>query len=317
MTFAHGRKSGGAQMRGLFHSDGLVAAMIRPVIGAALAGGLVLAATPALAQGGGCSREGLQAVAEAYVAAQTAADPFKMKMGLWVTYNEQLELGTMSTGLLSKPLKVDFHRNLLDTVACKAFSELVVTDPANPYVIGAVVSVGGLGGPDEVSTIDAIYTDKVNGWLFSPANTLKYSKAENWSEIPAAERDSRATLIAAANAYLDLFNDKTVKVPWGSPCQRLEGGLYTGKGAPGTSSPEDSCNVGVPSGVKITDRAYVVDDALGAVAVLSHFGSNASPDVHTFRVEKGKIRYIHTITACKISNCGLKMSPEIQARLGN
>lgn len=318
MAFARGRESGVTQARAArFHSGGSLAAMIRPVLGSALAGGLLLAAAPAFAQGGGCNRDGLQAVAEAYVAAQTTADPFKMHMGLWVTYNEQMELGTMSTGLLSKPLKVDFHRNLLDTVTCKTFSELVVTDPANPYVIGAVVSVGGLGGPDEVSTIDAIYTDKVNGWLFSPANTLKYSKAETWSEIPAAERDSRATIIAAANAYLDLFNDKTVKVPWGSPCQRLEGGLYTGKGAPGTSSPEDSCNVGVPSGVKITDRAYVVDETLGAVAVLSHFGANSSPDVHTFRVEKGKLRYVHTITACKVSNCGLKLSPEIQARLAN
>lgn len=289
--------------------------MLGPVLGAMVAGGVVMGATSALAQAR-CSREDLQAAAEAYVAAQTTADPFKMHMGLWVTYNEQMELGTMSTGVLSKPLKVAFHRNLLDTTACKTFSELVVTDPANPYVIGAVVSVGGLGGPDEVSTIDVVATDKVNGWLFSPVNTLKYSQAENWSEIPPAERDSRDTIVAAANAYLDLFSDKNVKVPWGSPCQRLEGGLYTGKGPPGTSSPDDSCNVGVPSGVKIVDRSYVVDEALGAVSVLSHFGASASPDFHTFRVEHGKIRYIHTITACKVSNCGLKLSPEIQARLG-
>ncbi len=290
--------------------------MMKPALGAVLAGGMLLAAAPALAQGR-CDREGLQAVAEAYVDAQQTANPFKMHMGLWVTYNEQMELGTMSTGLLSKPLKIDFHRNLLDTTACKTFTEMVVTDPANSYVIGTVVSVGGLGGPDEVSTIDAVYTDKVNGWLFSPANTLKYSKAENWSEIPPAERDSRATIIAAANAYLDLFNDKTVKVPWGSPCERLEGGLYTSKAAPGATLPDDSCNVGVPSGVKITDRTYVVDETLGAVAVQSHFGGNSSPDIHTFRVEHGKLRYVHTITACKVSNCGLKLSPEIQARLAN
>jgi hypothetical protein len=290
--------------------------MLGPVLGAMFAGGLVFAAAPAFAQGG-CDRAGLQAVADAYVAAQETANPFKMKMGLWVVYNEQMELGTMSTGVLSKPLKVAFHRNLLDTTACKTFSEVVVTDPANPYVIGAVVSVGGLGGPGDVGTIDVVYTDKVNGWLFSPANTMKYSQAENWSEIPPAERDSRATIVAAADAYLNLFNDKNVKVPWGAPCERLEGGLYTGKGAPGTSAPDDSCNVGVPSGVKIVDRTYVVDEALGAVSVLSHFGANASPDFHTFRVEHGKIRYIHTITACKVSNCGLKISPEIQARLAN
>ena len=51
--------------------------------------------------------------------------------------------------------------------------------------------------------------------------------------IPEADRDSRETLIKAADAYLNLFNDKSVVVPWGTPCVRLEGGLYTGKGAPG------------------------------------------------------------------------------------
>jgi hypothetical protein len=256
----------------------------------------LMAAAPAFAQGG-CPRESLQEAAENYVAAQTTGNPFKMHMGLWVDYNEQLQNATMSTGVLSKPMAVDFHRNLLDTLACKTFTEVVITDPA------------------EVGNINSVVTDKVNGWLFSPANTAKYSKAENWSEIAAAERDSRDTLMAAANAYLDLFNDKNTKVPWGSPCERLEGGLYTGKGAPGASAPEDTCNVGVPSGVKITDRTYVVDEALGAVAVLSHFGSGASPDFHTFRIEKGKIRYVHTITACSVSNCGLKLTPEIQAKL--
>ena len=288
----------------------------RPFLAAALACGLVAAASPALAQGG-CARDTLQAAAESYVAAQTTGDPFKMKMGLWVDYNEQLENSTMSTGVLSKPMKPDFHRNLIDSAGCKTFTELVIVDPAHPYVIGTIVSVGGLGGPGDVGNISSVVTDKVNGWLFSPANTLKYSQAENWSEIPAADRDSRATIMAAANAYLDLFNDKNVKVPWGAPCERLEGGLYTGKGAPGTSAADDSCNVGVPSGVKIINRTYVVDEALGAVAVVSNFGANASPDVHTFRVEKGKLRYIHTITACKVSNCGLKMSPDIQARLAN
>jgi hypothetical protein len=316
MIFARSREAGVRQARaGLQRSDKLGASMLGTALGAVLAGGLLLAAAPAFAQGG-CSRDSLQTAAENYVAAQAAGDPFKMHMGLWVDYNEQLQNASMSTGVLSKPQKIDFHRNLLDTATCKTFTEMVITDPAHPYVIGTVVSVGGMGGPGEVGGISSVVTDKANGWLFTPANTMKYSQAENWSEIPAAERDSRDTIVAAANAYLDLFNDKNVKVPWGAPCERLEGGLYTGKGAPGVSLPDDSCNVGVPSGVKIVNRAYVVDEALGAVAVVSNFGAGASPDVHTFRVEKGKIRYVHTITACSTANCGLKLSPEILARLG-
>ncbi len=284
------------------------------VLGALAAGGMLLSATSAAAQG--CAREDLQETANDYVAAQETGDPFKMHMGLWVDYNEQMQNATMSTGVLSKPMKVDFHRDLLDEAQCKTFSEVIIADPAHPYVIGTVVSSGGLGGPGQVSNLQSVVTDKVNGWLFSPANTMKYSKAEDWSPIPAADRESRATLQAAADAYLDLFNNKNAKVPWGTPCARLEGGLYTSKAAPGSLNADDSCNVGVPSGVPIVDRTYVIDPTLGAVSVLSHFGSNQVPDFHTFRIEHGKIKYVHTITACKTANCGLKMSPEIQARLG-
>ena len=55
----------------------------------------------------------------------------------------------------------------------------------------------------------------------------------------------------------------------------------------------------------------------GAVAVLSHFGKDQEPDFHTFRVEHGKIKYVHTITACvKVANCGIKPSPAAQAASG-
>jgi len=274
------------------------------LLGMLAAGGLLFAAGSAAAQGG-CDPLDLQDSANEYIAAQEAGDPIKMHMNLWVNYNEQLENATMSTGLLSKPIKLDFHRTLYDTTSCTAFIEEVVTNPANPMVIGAIVQVGG----GNVNGLQVVYTNKDNGWLFNPANTKKYSEAENWGEIPAADRDSRATLQAAADAYLDLFNDKNVKVPWGTPCERLEGGLYTSKAAPGQTLPDDSCNVGVPSGVKIVDRTYVIDVPHGAVAVLSHFGADANPDFHTFRIEHGKLRYVHTITACKRTNCGLKTAP--------
>jgi hypothetical protein len=286
------------------------------ILGAVAAGGLLFAAHSASAQG--CTRDILQGTADDYIAAQETADPTKMHMGLWVSYNEQMQDATMATGVLSKPMKVDFHRELLDTTACKIFSEVVIVDPAHPYVIGTVIQNGGgpgIVGPDVIGGIDSVWTDKKVGWLFNPANTKKYSEAENWGPIPAADRDSRQTLQAAADAYLDLFNNKNAKVPWGTPCARLEGGAYTSKAQPGSLNPDDSCNVGVPSGVPIVDRNYVIDPDLGAVSVLSHFGKDQEPDFHTFRVEHGKLKYVHTITACiNKPNCGLPASPPPQAQ---
>jgi hypothetical protein len=299
MTLAHGRKS----------------SIRRSMVLGALAGaGLMFAATSAFAQGG-CDPEDLHDSASEYLAAQASGDATKMHMNLWVNYNEQMENATMSTGVLSKPMKPDFERTLYDTTSCTAYIEQVYTDPAHPYVIGTIVQTG----QGNVSGIQMVYTDKKNGWLFNPANTKKYSEAENWGEIPAADRDSRATLQAAADAYLNLFNDKNVQVPWGTPCARLEGGAYTSKAAPGQPlAATDSCNVGVPSGVPIVDRTYVIDVPHGAVAVLSHFGKDQEPDFHVFRIEHGKLKFVHTITACvKVANCGLKPSPQVQAKLGN
>jgi hypothetical protein len=280
------------------------------IFSALAAGGILFAAQAASAQE--CTREILKGTADSFIAAQETGDATKMYMGLWVDYNEQLQGAPMSTGVLSKPMKVDFHRALYDTETCRIFLEIVIADPAHPYVIGSVIQNGGgpgIAGPDVIGGINSVVTDQKNGWLFNPANTKKYSEAENWSPIPATDRDSRATIQAAADAYLNLFNDKNAKVPWGAPCARLEGGAYTSKAQPGSLNPDDSCNVGVPNGVPIVDRTYVIDPELGSVAVLSHFGKDKEPDFHTFRVEHGKLKYVHTITACtQVPNCGFKPS---------
>ena len=291
-----------------FADDRTAGRTLRLLLGPALACGLVFAAAPAFAQFGGCDKAALKTATEDYIKAQQTGDTSVIPMTLWLDYNEQMQEGTMATGIISKPLKIDFHRSIYDGGSCTSFTEVIVTDPTHPYELGVVIQARG----GQVGSIDILKTDKDNGWLFNPASTMKYSQAETWSEIPPAERESRDALIAAADAYLDLFNDKTAKVPWGSPCERLEGGMYTGKGGPGVSLPDDSCNVGVPSGVPIVDRQYIVDETLGAVTVLSTFGKNQVPDAHTFRIEHGKLRYVHTITVCKTFNCGLKLPTELQ-----
>jgi hypothetical protein len=135
-------------------------------------------------------------------------------------------------------------------------------------------------------------------WLFNSANYLQYSTTEDWGTIPAAKRDSRSTLVSAANAYLDAFLEgKMDLVPWGTPCNRTEGGMHTGKGAP-----DDSCQVGVPMGVNIANRHFVVDETIGAVVAFCTFGAgnaqggSGAPDTHLFRLNDGKLRYVHTLT---------------------
>lgn len=254
-------------------------------------------ASPAAAQfgGGRCDRATLQNMADKYIQAQEEGLPLYIPMGNWVTYFENFTLSTMSQGVLSTPLKVEWHRALLDEVQCKVYLEMVAPGGDHPYVIAVQFNVGG----GNASNFQVIPTD-ADDWLFDAAYTLKYAQHEDWSAIPENKRNTREELIAAANAYLDYFSDKSVAVPWGMPCARLEGSAYTAKG-----TPEDSCNVGVPENIRMAERSYVVDETIGAVDVFLKMGPNERADSHVFRIEDGKIRFIHTVTNCgKDENCG-------------
>jgi hypothetical protein len=234
-----------------------------------------------------CTRESLKEIAAAYVAAQTGGTVASLKTATDVAYFENDKAASLATGILSTAIKIDLTRSLYDTTQCATYTEVIAATNSHPYVIGTQMRIkDGM-----VTKIDSIITDQ-GDWLFNATGTLRYAKEEKWDEIPEASRDTRAVIQAAGDAYCDLFKDKSVKVPWGTPCARLEGGSYTGRG-----QASDSCNVGVPSGLDLHDRRYVIDEVLGTVDIFLKFGTaNGLPDSHEFRVEKGKLRYVHTLT---------------------
>ncbi|SPO02430.1 uncharacterized protein DNG_05103 [Cephalotrichum gorgonifer] len=235
-----------------------------------------------------CTREFLKEATAAYLAAQKAGDPALFtQLTSSANYTENFTSATASTGILASALAIDFDKSLYDTTQCATFTEIIVTDASHPYVIGSQIWYEA----GEVSLIETLVTDQ-GDWLFNAANTLKYAQGEDWFEIPEAERDTREVIQAGADAYLDIFNDKSVVVPWGTPCARLEGGMYTGNG-----SPSDRCDVGIPNGVALVNRRYVIDEVVGSVDVFLNFGGPTGiPDSHEFRVEGGKLRFVHTIT---------------------
>jgi hypothetical protein len=274
------------------------------IVGALGALAAVTVASPAAAQAGGCTRERLQEVADQYRASQAdgRAIMHMRPMGEWVNYNENFELSSMTFGgVIASPQKVDWDRSFYDTTACLVYVESVITNPEHPYVLATMIRASGAPGSGNgtISSFDVIVTDK-DDWLFNADKTLYYARREDWSDIPEAQRNTRDELRAAADAYLNLFKDKSVQVPWGTPCARLEGSAYTGKG-----QPTDSCAVGVPDNIDMADRRYIIDPVVGSVAVFLRMGPNRRPDAHVFRIEGGKIRYVHTVTNCGTDvNCG-------------
>ena len=294
--------------------------MKRFVIGALGTLAAAAIASPAAAQGGpgpGCTRERLMEIADQYRASQAdgRAIMHMKPMGEWVNYYENFELSSMSFGgVIASPQKVDWDRSFYDTVSCTVYVESIITNPEHPYVLATMIrGSGAIGSPiGTISGFDVIVSDQ-DDWLFDAGKTLYYAQREDWSEIPEGRRNTRQELQAAADAYLDLFKDKSVQVPWGTPCARLEGSAYTGRG-----QPTDSCNVGVPENVEMADRRYVIDPVVGAVAVFLRMGQNRRPDAHVFRIEEGKLRYVHTVTNCgEQVNCGFDPLPTMLERNPN
>lgn len=242
------------------------------VVAALSLSGLPLAAPTAT-----CTREQLQAAADSYIAAQIAGSSTGMTaLDASVVYVENDKSVTTKTGILGTALKIDHNRTSLDTTQCATFTELIVASSSAPHIIGMQMRLTD----GKITKMNSIVT-KTGDWLFNATGTLNYASKEDWGIIPEAKRDTRASIQAAADAYCDVFNNKTVTVPWGTPCARLEGGQYI--------SP---CSTGIPSGVAIINRKYIIDEWTGAVDVMNDFASNL-PDSHEFRIEGGKIRFCH------------------------
>lgn len=257
-------------------------------------GARAFASPPARQAGIACTRDQLRVNTEIYLAAQAAGKPDGLESLISeanFTYTEDFRARDITTGHLLTPLRLDHNRSILDTTQCATYTELISADPATPRVIGTQMRFDRTGST--LVRMETLVT-MPGDWAFNATQTLAYAAHEDglWGEIPAAERDTRAVIQAAADAYLDLFNDPSVVVPWGTPCNRLEGGWYTGN-----FSAADSCNVGVPSGVAITQRRYVIDEVLGTVSCFVLFGTR--PDSHEFRVEKGRLRFVHTMTVMR------------------
>ncbi|KAI1181158.1 hypothetical protein F4777DRAFT_4311 [Nemania sp. FL0916] len=234
-----------------------------------------------------CARETLIEATNKLLDAQTAGTPSTLGAPEGVVYLEQFKAADLNTGILATPLHLDFNRSLHDTVQCATYTEMVAaTGTQHPYVVGTQMRFTPDGS--SLLNVSSLVTDQ-GDWLFNATGTLYWASREPWDVIPEDQRDSRETIQAAADAYADIFSDKSVTVPWGTPCARLEGGAYTG-----TGGPNDRCDVGIPNGVALVNRRYVIDETIGAVDVFIDFAT--VPDSHEFRIEKGKLRYVHTIT---------------------
>jgi len=253
-----------------------------------------------------CTREYLQSTADSYVDLMATGQHDRFEnIAYTMKYFENNQTASLLNGVPASGLTIDAHRSIFDTTQCKTMTELIVTDTKHPYVIHTQMSLDPEGN---VNLIDSIVTD-AGDWAFNATGTSYWNSQETWRPIPESTRDTRDTIKAAGEAYADRCNDVSVHVPFGTPCARLEGGAYTGRG----NLSANTCDIGgLPEHIPMTNRKYVVDEVMGVVDIFMGFtgldrtrNTEGAPDSHTFRVEGGRIRYIHTASACFVDGCGM------------
>jgi hypothetical protein len=253
-----------------------------------------------------CTRSHLQSVTNQYIGLMATGQHDRFEnMAYSMKYIENNKTANILNGTPAFGMNIDSNRSMYDTTQCKTFTEIIVTDPLHPYVIHTQMTLDNEG---DVILIDNLVTDK-GDWAFNATGYQYWSSQEKWEPIPENKRLSRDTIKAAGDAYADRCNDVTVQVPFGTPCARLEGGAYTGRG----NLSANTCDIGgLPEHVPMVDRKYVLDEVFGVVDIFMGFTGldrtqkdTPTPDSHLFRVEDGKIRYIHTASACFVDGCGM------------
>jgi hypothetical protein len=253
-----------------------------------------------------CTRSHLQSIATQYVDLMATGQHDRFEnMAYSMQYVENNKTANLLNGTPAFGMTMDSNRSMYDTTQCKTFTEIIVTDAKHPYVIHTQMTLDDEGN---VNLIDSLVTDK-GDWAFNATGYKYWNSQERWDSIPEDKRLSREIIKAAGDAYADRCNDVSVQVPFGTPCARLEGGAYTGRG----NLSANTCDIGgLPEHVPMVNRRYVVDEVMGVVDIFMGFtgldrtrNDVGAPDSHLFRVEDGKIRYIHTASACFVDGCGM------------
>ena len=227
-----------------------------------------------------CSRSQLQQATDGYLAAVKSGGG-ALNVG---AYTENFAQSTFKGGIHSKPIKVSLTHSLLDTTDCATFHEIMAHQNTPPMVIGTQIRYNGT----KIAKMETVYSTNRIGMFANPSLTYSHISKEVRNPIPPEKRDSRALLKRIADQYFNKFSNGSIQVPHHTPCDRIEGSMRV--------TPD--CTAGIMSNPsrKMTHRRFVIDEELGTTSVFLWFnGEGATADGHTFRIEGGKLRYVHAI----------------------
>src|ERR1017187_10820936 len=79
-----------------------------------------------------CTRDGLQVATNLYIEAQSKGDPSGMPLANGLAYIENMQVVDIKSRVIQKPLKIDFHRTVIDPATGRTFTDLILRDKSHP-----------------------------------------------------------------------------------------------------------------------------------------------------------------------------------------
>ncbi len=240
---------------------------------------------------GACTRELLKSTLDAYYKALAAHDPSSLPVADNVKFTENGKAMKMGDqGLWKSAGALKYSHNALDTEVCTAASQAVVPDGTMdiPFALRIKVQSQKI---TEIETIAVRPGDyKVSGQDFASNTAALIASATSvkWQDVvPAADRNTRAEIIAWMDKYYRLFPRGVCNTT--SSCKRIENG-----GGSFSCSSGASCDAGTGSGQPaLPSRLILADVETGMGVGFTMFQGNT--DMHMFKMYSGQVHGVSAI----------------------
>lgn len=235
-----------------------------------------------------CTRESLSRLVGNYLAALSANDVARLSVANDLKYTENGRIMNAGDGFWQTAGEVTFSRSAIDVEQCGTLTQAVVEEDGMdvPTIYGMRLRVNDSGDLVDIES----YLARSAEFFQNPAGVPE-EDGDDWEAlIEPGERSSREDMIAAANAYFDMFFDpQGTEVPFAALCNRWENGTRTTQG--------DCANMGPAGagGMQMTHRRFPIVDREAGIVVGFVLFADSLLDFHMFKMRDGLITQIQSV----------------------
>ena len=235
-----------------------------------------------------CTRESLSRLVDDFLTALSANDPAQLSVANGLKYTENGRIMNLGDGFWQTAGEVTFSRSAIDVEQCGTLTQAVVEEAGvdAPTIYGVRLRVNA---DSDLTDIES-YIARSAEFFHNPEGVPE-EDGDDWEAlIEPSERTSREVMIAAANAYFDMFFDpQGTEVPFATPCNRWENGTRTTQG--------DCSNMGPAGagGMQMTHRRFPIVDLEAGIVVGFVLFADSLLDFHMFKMRDGLITQIQSV----------------------